>query len=96
MRSYVEVSEWLGDGALQYGSHNGFVSRKMSLCWLFDAIRALINWKLASQDKWAEKDIHPLDVLSTSSGGHNERFLPDGETSDCGVQNGTYEGQYSD
>lgn len=62
MRSYLEVSEWLGDGALQYGSHNGFVSRKMSLAWLFNAIKALINWKLANQDKWAEVDIHPLVV----------------------------------
>lgn len=53
MRSYIEVSEWLGDGAAQYGSHNGFVSRKMSMAWLFCAIRALINWKLANQDKWA-------------------------------------------
>lgn len=34
----------------------------MSLRWLFDAIRALINWKMQSQDKWAEVDIHPLDV----------------------------------
>ena len=62
MRSYLEVSEWLGDGALQYGSHNGFVSRKMSLGWLFCAIRALINWKMQSHDKYAEVDIHPLDV----------------------------------
>ena len=62
MRSYIEVSEWLGDGALKYGSHNGFVSRKMSMCWLFDAIRALINFKLGIQDKYAEKDIHPLHI----------------------------------
>ena len=62
MRSYLEVSEWLGDGATAYGSQNGFVSRKMSLAWLFNAIKALINWKLANQDKWAEVDIHPLDV----------------------------------
>ena len=48
MRSYLEVSEWLGDAALEYGSHNGYVSRKMSLRWLFDAIRALINWKMQS------------------------------------------------
>ena len=60
MWSYLEVSEWLGDGATAYGSHNGYVSRKMSLAWLFNAIKALINWKLANQDKWAEEDIHPL------------------------------------
>ena len=60
MWSYLEVSEWLGDGATAYGSQNGFVSRKMSLAWLFNAIKALINWKLANQDKWAEVDIHPL------------------------------------
>ena len=46
MRSYIEVSEWLGDGATQYGSHNGYVSRKMSMAWLFGSIRGLINWKL--------------------------------------------------
>ena len=57
MRSYIEVSEWLGDGAVQYGSRNGYVSRKMSLAWLFDSIKALINWKLANQEKWAEVDI---------------------------------------
>lgn len=62
MRSYLEVSEWLGDGAAEYGSHNGFVSRKMSLAWLFNAVKALINWKLANQDKWAEVNIHPLDT----------------------------------
>lgn len=60
MWSYLEVSEWLGDGATAYGSQNGFVSRKMSLAWLFNAIKALINWKLANQDKWSEVDIHPL------------------------------------
>ena len=60
MRSYFEVSEWLGDGATAYGSQNGYVSRKMSLAWLFNAIKALINWKLANQDKWSEVDIHPL------------------------------------
>lgn len=70
MWSYLEVSEWLGDGATAYGSQNGFVSRKMSLAWLFNAIKALINWKLANQDKWAEKDIYPLSINS-----HNERFL---------------------
>ena len=78
MRSYLEVSEWLGDGAIQYGSQNGYVSRKMSLCWLFDAIRALINWKLANQDKWAEVDIHPLVM---DSGSIHERFLAKGEES---------------
>jgi hypothetical protein len=62
MRSYIEVSEWLGDGATKYGSHNGYVSRKMSMTWLFNAIRALINWKLANQDKWAEVDIKPLTL----------------------------------
>lgn len=62
MWSYLEVSEWLGDGATAYGSQNGFVSRKMSLAWLFNAIKALINWKLANQDKWAEEDINPLEV----------------------------------
>ncbi len=80
MRSYIEVSEWLGEGALQYGSHNGYVSRKMSFAWLFNSIKGLINWKLANQDKWAEKDIHPLDVSE-----HNERFLQKGEISDCGI-----------
>ena len=48
MRSYFEVSEWLGDDATAYGSQNGYVSRKMSLAWLFNAIKALINWKLAN------------------------------------------------
>lgn len=48
MRSYIEVSEWLGDGATEYGSRNGYVSRKMSMSWLFCAIRALINWKMNS------------------------------------------------
>lgn len=33
---------------MEYGSHNGYVSRKMSLAWLFNAIRALINWKMDS------------------------------------------------
>ena len=50
----------------------------MSLCWLFDAIRALINWKLANQDKWAEVDIHPLVM---DSGSIHERFLGEGEES---------------
>ena len=80
MRSYLEVSEWLGDGATQYGSHNGYVSRKMSLSWLFCAIRALINWKMNNQDKWKEKDIYPLDIDE-----HNEHFLDKDETSDCGL-----------
>ena len=48
MKSYVEVSEYLGEKAMEYGSHNGYVSRKMSLAWLFNAIRALINWKMDS------------------------------------------------
>ena len=80
MKSYIEVSEWLGDGCTEYGSHNGYVSRKMSLAWLFDAIRALINFKMDNQDRYAEKDIHPLSIEE-----HNERFLQEGETSDCGV-----------
>lgn len=82
MRSYLEVSEWLGDGAVKFGSHNGYVSRKMSLCWLFDAIRALINWKMQSQDKWAEADIYPLvmDGKDDLSWVH-ERFLNESEKS---------------
>ena len=80
MKSYIEVSEWLGDGCTEYGSHNGYVSRKMSLAWLFDAIRALINFKMDNQDRYAEKNIHPLSIEE-----HNERFLQEGETSDCGV-----------
>ena len=80
MRSYIEVSEWLGDNATKYGSHNGYVSRKMSMAWLFDAIRALINFKMANQDKYAEKDIYPLDVNE-----HHEGFLKNGISSDCGV-----------
>lgn len=88
MWSYLEVSEWLGGGATAYGSHNGYVSRKMSLAWLFNAIKALINWKLANQDKWAEKDIYPLSVNSPShpdNPGHNERFLEGNEESDCQI-----------
>lgn len=86
MWSYLEVSEWLGDGATAYGSQNGYVSRKMSLAWLFNAIKALINWKLANQDKWAEEDIHPLMI----NGGEGElatvreRFLSEGEKSTRG------------
>lgn len=80
MKSYIEVSEWLGDGCTEYGSHNGYVSRKMSLAWLFDAIRALINFKMDNQDRYAEKDIHPLSIEE-----HNERFLHEGQTSDCGI-----------
>lgn len=79
MLSYLEVSEWLGDGSTEYGSHNGFVSRKMSMAWLFDAIRALINWKLNNQDKWAEVDITPLDVENF------EGFLDSGQSSPCGI-----------
>ena len=78
MRSYLEVSEWLGDGAEAYGSHNGYVSRKMSLAWLFNAIKALINWKLQHMAKPGEKDIIPLDVA------HGEKFLGAGGTSPCG------------
>lgn len=77
MRSYIEVSEWLGDAATEYGSHNGYVSRKMSMAWLFDAIKALINWKLANQHKWAEEDIQPFDK--------KERFLGENEPSNCDV-----------
>lgn len=81
MRSYLEVSEWLGDGALQYGSHNGFVSRKMSLCWLFNSIRALINWKLNNQEKYGEVSIRPLVV---NDGNVKERFLSKSEMSTQG------------
>ena len=93
MRSYIEVSEWLGDEALKYGSHNGYVSRKMSMCWLFDSIRALINFKLNNQDRYADENIYPLtfDVDSSESsfvGEHPpmERFLTNGEISSCGVE----------
>lgn len=95
MWSFLEVSEWLGDGATNYGSQNGYVSRKMSLAWLFNAIKALINWKLANQDKWAEEDIHPLDIggIDSTTGQPRkdsngnvikERFLSDGEESTMG------------
>ena len=87
MRSYLEVSEWLGDAAIQYGSHNGYVSRKMSLSWLFNAIRALINWKLANMDKWAEVDIHPLMLNGTDENENvHERFLKTGEKSSQNVE----------
>ena len=80
MRSYIEVSEWLGDGAVAYGSRNGYVSRKMSLAWLFDAIRALINWKMRNQDKYAEVDIHPLMTDGEGQLAHvHERFLTNTE-----------------
>ena len=90
MRSYIEVSEWLGDGATEYGSQNGYVSRKMSMAWLFNAIKALINWKLNCQDKWAEADIHPLntgDEASEDAQGNviRERFLNRGEVSTQGI-----------
>lgn len=98
MWSYLEVSEWLGDGATAYGSQNGFVSRKMSLSWLFNAIKALINWKLANQDKWAEEDVNPLViptwdaeqgkwVYELDSNGNQicERFLDSGEKSTRGI-----------
>ena len=83
MWSYLEVSEWLGEGATAYGSHNGYVSRKMSLAWLFNAIKALINWKLANQDKWAEMDIYPLvtDGKDENNKDVRERFLAANETS---------------
>ena len=83
MRSCLEVSEWLGDAATEYGSHNGFVSRKMSLAWLFNAIKALINWKLNNQDKWAEVDIYPLTVNGKADDNTDvkERFLSKGEPS---------------
>lgn len=112
MWSYLEVSEWLGDGATAYGSQNGFVSRKMSLAWLFNAIKALINWKLANQDKWAEVDIHPLTIpkwnvelgkwdYETDSNGRNicERFLNSGEESTQGgssEKTSLVDGLYSD
>ena len=87
MRSYLEVSEWLGDGATAYGSQNGYVSRKMSLAWLFNAIKALINWKLANQDKWAEEDINPLMVNGEGELSYvKERFLQSGESSTRGYQ----------
>lgn len=79
MRSYLEVSEWLGDAAVQYGSHNGYVSRKMSLSWLFNAVKALVNWKLDNTDKWAEVNIYPL-VLNGADG-IKERFLDKNEVS---------------
>lgn len=87
MKSYIEVSEYLGDGSTEYGSHNGYVSRKMSLAWLFDAVRALINFKMDNSDRYAQKDIYPLSIGSPDSEnkGHNERFLPEGQTSDCGI-----------
>lgn len=93
MRSYLEVSEWLGDGALVYGSHNGFVSRKMSLAWLFCAIRALINWKMNNTDKYAEVDIEPLDAYDPSKVGVSgrESFLPSGVLSTQGVDYEDYE-----
>lgn len=85
MRSYIEVSEWLGDGAVAYGSRNGYVSRKMSLAWLFDAIRALINWKMRNQDKYAEVDIHPLMTDGEGQLAHvHERFLTNTEQSTQG------------
>lgn len=80
MRSYIEVSEWLGDGASAYGSHNGYVSRKMSLCWLFDAMRALINFKMNVTGKYAEMDIHPLATNEP----YYERFLGKEEKSATG------------
>ena len=89
MRSYLEVSEWLGDGAELYGSHNGYVSRKMSLAWLFNAIRALINWKMDNQGSWAEADIHPLVVDGTND--IRECFLDDGQFSTQHHDYGDYE-----
>ena len=86
MRSWLEVSEWLGDGATKYGSHNGYVSRKMSLAWLFNAIKALINWKMENQDKWGEVDVCPLVVDGTGDlSGVRERFL-DGKEGGEGVR----------
>ena len=86
MRSYIEVSEWLGDGATQYGSHNGYVSRKMSLAWLFNSIRALINWKI-NRDANADLDIHPLMNEGVDDFGNpiRERFLYDNEKSTAGI-----------
>lgn len=69
MRSYIEVSEWLGEAAAKYGSHNEYVSRKMSFRWLFNAIKGLINWKMSSYDKWAEADIYPLTVVKRKADG---------------------------
>ncbi len=90
----IEVSEWLGDEALKYGSHNGYVSRKMSMCWLFDSIRALINFKLNIQDRYADYDIYPLtfDVPESSESQFTtpnlpmERFLTNSEISSCGIK----------
>lgn len=84
--SLLEVSEWLGyEDALKYGSHNGFVSRKMSLRWLFGAIRALINWKMNSHDRYGEVDIHPLVMDGTSEDATiHECFLSQGKASSCG------------
>ena len=79
MKSYIEVSEWLGDGATEYGSRNGYVSRKMSLSWLFCSIRALINWKMNSQDRYGEVNIRPL--VDDPATGIRERFLGASECS---------------
>lgn len=80
MRSYFEVSEWLGDGATAYGSHNGYVSRKVSMAWLFDAIRAIVTYKQSNSSGKGDRDIYPLDV------DRGECFLAEGKTSDCGVE----------
>ena len=88
MRSYIDVPEWLGDAATKFGSHHGYVSRKMSMCWLFDSIRALINFKLNNQDRYAEEDIYPLTFDDSSEpelNGVTERFLTKGESSSCNV-----------
>lgn len=76
MRSYLEVSEWLGDGATAYDSHNGYVSRKMSLAWLFNAIKALINWKLDHMPTYGEVDIKPLVTDEYQEIGEDERQNP--------------------
>ena len=68
------------------------------MAWLFNAIKALINWKLGCQDKWAEVDIHPLNVgwkkenepgygydKDSNSNDICERFLHTGEKSTQGI-----------
>lgn len=61
----------------------------MSLAWLFNAIKALINWKLANQDKYAEATINPLVVdgsLNADAKQIRERFLRIGEASTQGIE----------
>ena len=86
LKSYLEVSEWVGDGdyAAMCGTHNGYVSRKMSLRWLFDSIRALINFRVdIEKNKYAQETIYPLVG--------SERFLSAEETSACGITGDEYQ-----